>query len=100
MKINLQQVLKREMKNRGISINKLSKSCRIPVSVLHGWIQGALPSAKNLHHIQSLSEYLGLSFEMLLFNREPSRKNAIILFSSEFIDGKSKYKILIEKMEE
>ncbi len=39
-----------------------------PISVLHGWINGVLPSAKNLHHIHSLSEHLKIPISVLHFN--------------------------------
>ncbi len=98
MKIYLQQVLKRELKTRGESVNALSRACGIPVSVLHGWTTGVLPSAKNLHHIQSLSDYLGISVSVLLFNRRDEKSEAAVLFSSEFADGDMKYRLLVEKV--
>lgn len=98
MKVCLSSVLKREMKVKGESINSLSRACRIPVSVLHGWVNGTLPSAKNLHHIQSLSDYLGVSIAMLLFNRREEKSGDSVLFSSEFADGDMKYRLLVEKV--
>lgn len=98
MKIFLQDVLKRELKIRGASINSVSRDCKIPLSVLHGWTQGTLPSAKNLHHLQTLSEYLNITLSVLLFNKREIKDNASVLFSSEFADGELKYKLLIEKI--
>lgn len=98
MKIQLDTVLKRELKSRNESINSVSKSCKIPVSVLHGWLQGVLPSAKNLHHIQTLSEYFGLPLSVLLFNVRDEKSASSVLFSSEFADGDLKYRLLVEKV--
>jgi len=98
MKIYLQQVLKRELQIKSKSINTVSKDCRIPVSVLHGWVNGVLPSAKNLHHLQKLSEYLGISLSMLLFNKRNEKDDSTVLFCSEFADGETKYKLLVEKI--
>ncbi len=97
--IKLSTALKSELKVRDLTINKMARDCAIPVSVLHGWINGTIPSAKNIHHIKTLSEYLNISVEKLLFNNvaAPSR---LILFSSTFMDGKTQYKVTIEKLED
>lgn len=98
MKIELQQVLKRELKNRNLTINGLARSCRIPASVLHSWIQGVLPSAKNLHHIAALAKCLELPISVLLFNENEGAPETTILFRSEFADGENKYHLSIEKI--
>lgn len=66
MKIELQYILKRELKTRNLTINGLAKDCGIPTSVLHGWLQGVLPSAKNLHHIGALAKKFDLPVSVLL----------------------------------
>lgn len=98
-KIRLSHVLKAELKTRDLTINKMAKDCSIPVSVLHGWINGTVPSAKNIHHIKTLSEYLNVSVEKLLFDNS-STPSRLILFSSTFMDGKTQYKLTIEKLED
>ncbi len=98
MKVQLQQVLKRELKSRGESINVVARSCKIPLSVLHGWCNGVLPSAKNLHHIKNLSDYFGVPVSLLLFNSLDEKSSAVVLFSSEFADGDMKYRLLVEKI--
>ena len=98
MKIELQQVLKRELKNRNLTINGLARDCGIPVSVLHSWLQGVLPSAKNLHHIAALSKCLELPISVLLFNKHEASQEATVLFNSEFADGDHKYRLSVEKI--
>jgi len=98
MKVQLDSVLKREIRARGQSINSVSKACGIPLSVLHSWVNGVLPSAKNLHHIHTLSNYLGLPISILLFNAREDKNLSSVLFSSEFADGDLKYRLLIEKI--
>lgn len=97
--IKLSQVLKNELKSRELTINKMARDCEIPASVLHGWINGTMPSAKNIHHIKTLSVYLNIPIDKLLFDNStmPSRS---ILFSSTFMDGKTQYKLTIEKLED
>ena len=99
VEIKLSKVLQKELKARKITINLLAKECGIPVSVLHGWVNGILPSAKNLHHIHTLSRFLGLTTDQLLFNFA-SKSNQHTLFSSTFMDGKTQYKLTIEKVED
>ena len=97
MSIELKRILNREFKSRGLVANKVAKSLGIPQSVLHGWISGSLPNGKNLHHIQALSNFLGLSVSELLFGGENS-SGSEILFHNEFRDGDSKYKLTVEKI--
>lgn len=75
----------------------MARDCGIPISVLHGWVNGTIPSAKNLHHIKSLCTYLQVSIDKLLFDENLTRAS-LILFQSEFMDGKTKYKLIIEKV--
>lgn len=99
MKVQLKEVLKRQLKNRNESLNSLARRCGIPLSVLHGWVNGVLPSAKNLHHIQTLSNYLEIPISILLFNTREEQSKSDILFSSEFADGERRYRLLIEKIQ-
>lgn len=98
MRVELQTVLKRELKNRHLTINGLAKSCKIPISVLHGWVNGVLPSAKNLHHVAVLSKYFGLPVSVLLFNKTENSTEATVLFNSEFADGEHQYRLSIVKV--
>lgn len=96
--MQLKDVLKRELKSRNESLNSLSRNTKISLSVLHGWTNGVLPSAKNLHHIYTLSEYFGISVSMLLFNSREEKSGSTILFNSEFVDDSTKYRLMIEKI--
>lgn len=98
MKIELKNVLKREMKTRNLTTNSLAKKCGIPVSVLHGWLQGVLPSAKNLHHISTLAKFLEVPVSVLLFNQFEAHPDRLVLFNSEFADGDHKYRLSVEKI--
>lgn len=98
MKVELQTVLKRELKNRHLTINSVAQSCKVPVSVLHGWMNGVLPSAKNLHHVAVLAKFLGLPVSILLFNKIESTNESTTLFNSEFSDGDHKYRLSIVKV--
>jgi len=97
MEIKLKEVLRRELKGRGESINELSRKTKIPRSTLHNWQQGTLPTAKNLHYIRTLSIHFKITLSELLFNVKEERAAAEVLVSSLFTDGDRKYKITIEK---
>lgn len=97
-KVLIDRILKKELKTRKMSLNHLARECAIPASVLHGWVNGTLPSARNLHHIQTLSIYLGVSVDELLFGVKDQGLNRDIIFSSTFVDGETRYKFVIERI--
>ena len=98
MKMRLKEALTRELKGRNISLRKLARDCDIPLSVLHGWVNGVSPSGKNIEHLLRLSERLGTSIDTLLFNAKSGRKDSTILLSFEFKDVEGSYNLTIEKM--
>lgn len=98
MKVEIQNVLKRELKSRHLTINALAKECGMPVSVLHSWINGVLPSAKNLHHVAGLAKCLNLPVSILLFDKDELKPHTTILFNSEFADGQDNYRLSVEKI--
>ena len=100
MELQLHAVIKREMKNRDISLNDLSKATGIPTSSLHNWLTERPPSGKNLTQIKKLGEYFGLSLSRLLFNMSDRGAEAKILFSSEFVDENRRYRLVIERVED
>jgi len=99
MELKLKQVIKRELKARGQSINSLAEATNIPVSTLHNWSQGALPNGKNLHLVNVLADYFKMSLSTLLFNKSDKNVESTILFTSMFVDEKRRYRLIIEKLE-
>lgn len=96
-KIKLEDNLKAEFKLKSLTVTKVAKACHIPQSVLHGWLHGTLPSAKNIHHIKTLCDYLNISIDKILFGRDT--KNKIVMFESTFNDGDEQYRLTVEKMD-
>ena len=96
--VKIKDVLNRELRARNQSITSLSRECGIPVSVLHGWCRGTLPSAKNMHMVKKLADHLSIPISVLLFNITDEENGNMIVFSSEFCEGKNIYKITIEKI--
>lgn len=100
MEVKLKKVLERECKSAGKSVNLIAEETGVPSSTLHSWLQGQLPSAKNLHHLKSLCDYFHLSLEHLLFNTSKANGSATILFSSEFKDQDMRYRLTVERIKE
>ena len=98
-KFKLHETLKGALNAHDKSITQLAKECKIPVSVLHGWVNGTLPSAKNLHHVLKLSLHLEVSIEELLFGARSSKETSNNVFSCNFVDGNEKYRLIIQKIQ-
>lgn len=79
-------------------MNRLARRCGVPQSVLHSWLHGVLPSAKNLHHIAALAKCFDISLSALLFNQSDLKSPSSIVLNSEFIDGEQKFLVSIEKV--
>lgn len=97
-KLKLEDSLNAQFKSKKLTINQVAKDCRIPKSVLHGWLNGTIPSAKNLHHIKTLCEYLELSIEQILFGKINIANEGATLFETTFMDGDEKYRLIIVKI--
>lgn len=98
MKIKLSQVMAREMKSRSISVTLLAKSTGVPRTTVHDWLEGRLPSSKNIHYLSELSSFFGISLNELLFGVADQTPTSEVLFSSSFVDGQTSYKIIVEKI--
>lgn len=100
MQLELHNVIKREMKSRGLTLNALAKKTGVPLSSLHGWIERRPPSGKNLIYVKQVADFFGLSLTALLFNvAEGGDRAAKVLFRSEFTDADTRYRLVVEKLE-
>lgn len=77
------------------NISSIAKELDIPKSLLHDWVvSGRTPSLKNIHHIESLANYLGLTLDELLIGNKEKK----IISSISFEDEGRKYQINIERI--
>jgi transcriptional regulator with XRE-family HTH domain len=97
-KIFLAEAIRREMKNRDISLTELSEETGIAKSTLHGWSTSAIPNGRNLHLVNRLCEYFKISLEELLFSQRTELSEDIIIFNTEFKDGEARYRFIVEKV--
>ncbi|MFZ4715542.1 MAG: helix-turn-helix domain-containing protein [Bacteriovoracaceae bacterium] len=90
--MHLSKNLNEHLKKRGISLNELARQLDVPVSTVHGWLNGVEP--KNIRDFKRVSDYLGISIEELCFgdgtNEDPN------LYISW---GKKTYKLHLSKIE-
>ena len=99
--IKISEVLQRKFKSRGLSVAEVSRRLDIPKRSLHSWYTGEnIPSGKALGYTQSLAEFLKISLHHLLFNVIDKESYAEVLMSATFKDGKSHYRLTIERLDE
>jgi transcriptional regulator with XRE-family HTH domain len=96
-KILLEETLKEEFRLKRISLTKVARDCHIPPSVLHGWLHGTLPSAKNINHIKTLADYLGYSVDHLLFGKQVTKNKKTIISKTTFTENGIDYHLTIER---
>lgn len=99
MQLELHNVIKREMRARGITLNALSKATGTPIASLHGWLAKRPPSGKNLIQLHRIAKFFNLSLTTLLFNIKEDGSDTKVLFRSEFTDENRRYRLIIEKVE-
>jgi hypothetical protein len=63
--MELKVILKKLIKREGISVVHLSKSTKVPLPTLHGWLQGTAP--KNLKQVKAVADYFGVDLDYLCF---------------------------------
>lgn len=99
-KIKLAQFLHAELSKKNITLSKLAKDTKIPLTCLFSWKSGVSPrlNEKNLQYLERLSNYFSVSVQKILFGSSDTERNSEILFESIFRDGKNKYRLKIEKI--
>lgn len=76
------------------NLSKIAKELDINHKTLHQWVNGQVPSLKNIEGIARLADYLGYSLEELLIGESDNKK---IISSIRFKDSGRQYRINIER---
>jgi transcriptional regulator with XRE-family HTH domain len=63
--MELKTILKKLIKERGITITHLSRSTKVPLQTLHGWLHGSEP--KSLRQVKAVADSLGVDLDYLCF---------------------------------
>lgn len=83
------------LKANNLSLKELAKRLDVPLSTVHGWVNGIPP--KNILTLKKISEVFGCSIDDLCFGEDFKE---IHLESNLVISiGNDKYKILFKKVE-
>lgn len=69
--MELKTILKKLIKEKGITITALSRSTKVPLQTLHGWLQGSEP--KSLKQVKKVADHLGVDLDYLCFGIEPKK---------------------------
>lgn len=69
--MELKIILKKLIKEKGITITGLSRSTKVPLQTLHGWLQGSEP--KSLKQVKKVADYLAVDLDYLCFGIEPKK---------------------------
>lgn len=56
------------MTEKGVKVTALSRSTKIPVQTIHGWLQGKAP--RNINQVKVVSDYFGVSLDCLVYAEE------------------------------
>ncbi len=69
--MELKTILKKLIKEKGMTIAALSRSTKVPLQTLHGWLQGSEP--KSLKQVKKVADHLGVDLDYLCFGIEPKK---------------------------
>lgn len=85
MKLN--EILTKLMKEADISPTKLSKATNVPLSTLHGWMQGIEP--RSISQVKNIADFFGINIDYLCFGKDPfeDSNNPIIQYENEINAG-------------
>lgn len=84
--MELKTILKKLIKEKGISIIHLSRATKVPLQTLHGWLHGSEP--KSIHQVKKIADYFEVDLDYLCFGIKPKLiKNKIEELQDEINAG-------------
>lgn len=82
----IKTILKKLIKEKGLTITNLSRATKVPLQTLHGWLNGSEP--KNLRQVKAVADYLEVDLDYLCFGIKPKiSKSSLEEFSDEINAG-------------
>lgn len=82
--MELKTILKKLIKDKGVTITALSQKTKVPLQTLHGWLQGSEP--KNLRQVKKVADFFEVDLDYLCFGIEP-KKTSFTDFKEEINAG-------------
>lgn len=99
MKIQLEQSLKKQLKENGLTQHQLASKVGIRPSSFHAYLNGVIP--RGLETIIKIAAELNLSLDELVFNQRSALKSQnIALSENELLGLLGKYELVISKKNE
>ena len=84
--VELKIILKKLIREQGISITHLSRATKVPLQTLHGWLQGSEP--KSIRQVKMVADYFEVDLDFLCFGiRQKPAKNKIEELQDEINAG-------------
>jgi transcriptional regulator with XRE-family HTH domain len=71
--VELKIILRKIIREKGLTIAGLSRATKVPVQTLHGWLQGIEP--KSIRQVKAVADYLGVDLDYLCFGIKPKSEN-------------------------
>jgi transcriptional regulator with XRE-family HTH domain len=84
--------LKDYISSQGISLNEFARKIKVPVSTVHGWINGVEP--KSIQDCKKIAVIMGISVDELCFGEAKENLETDIHISI----GNKSYRILLSKV--
>jgi transcriptional regulator with XRE-family HTH domain len=84
--VELKSILRKTIREKGLTVASLSRGAKVPVQTLHGWLQGIEP--KSVRQLKAIADYLDVDLDYLCFGIKPkSENNKIETFEDEINAG-------------
>lgn len=93
----LAKQIKLLLKEKDLTVAQLSRSCKVSQKTLHEWISGRSP--RNLNHVKSVADYLGVTLDFLIFGLENKKDPNTIETLNEYVSI-GKYEVVLRKLKE
>ncbi|MFM6930360.1 MAG: helix-turn-helix domain-containing protein [Bdellovibrio sp.] len=84
--MELKSILRKLIKEKGLTVASLSRGAKVPVQTLHGWLHGVEP--KSIRQLKSVADYLDVDLDYLCFGiRQKVDRDKIEKFEDEINAG-------------
>lgn len=67
--VELKTILRRLIRDKGLTITGLSRKTKVPVQTIHGWLQGVEP--KGVRQLKAVADFLEVDLDYLCFGIKP-----------------------------
>lgn len=83
--MELKNILRKTIREKGLTVASLSRGSKVPVQTLHGWLQGIEP--KSIRQLKAVADYLCVDLDYLCFGIKSKNESRIEKFEDEINAG-------------